>query len=582
MPPRAVAPDRHSTWNPGLDPLEKVTSQKTKAYLIADPADAFTRPIPIESSRTFIGRNAEDGNQIEVNDRHISRQHACIHRDAGQFVIEDLNSRNGTFLNQERIARASLKSHDKIRIGQQRYLFLVQPGPAARPAHQTQQEQTTLSVSHEELDLSAVWAQNATDAAYEFLNRKVTAPADPGKPVPLALQRLSLLYRLSEDLNAAGQTDDVYAKGIALVMQAMPAAEFALVAQPASAEDAFDIAAIQFQDQQPIEDQSVPVSQTVFDWVYRQKVALVSQDLGADQRFQDSESIQVHDLRAIVCVPIAGKEEVFGLLYAQANRLLSPFNRDDAEFVSAVANEMALNIANIRLQRQMLRNARMAAIGLTVSNLAHNIKNLLAVNQTAIQLMDTYVREKDFTHIEKKWHWIKDSLEGISKLSSDLLAYAREDQPWLKPIHVNKVVLAGRQVFEESISQIDAQMAFALTPDEPTWPLDEEQLQQALLNLVLNAADALKDKPAGRILIGTTIGRGGDLLISVTDDGCGIPAKYQGKVLDLFFTTKGSKGTGLGLPMVNKFVEKSGGELRFQSEEGQGSVFTMAFPPRDF
>ncbi len=566
-----------------MDPLEKAKLQEPKAYLVADPADAFTRPIPIESQRTFIGRHAEDGNEVQINDPHISRQHACIHRDEGQYVIEDLNSRNGTFLNQKRIARAALNNHDKISIGHHRYLFLMQPDTIGAPPHQPQQERTaTISISHEEMDLSAVWAQNASDAAHGFLNRNAALSADPAKAPPLAHQRLSLLYQLSEDLNATGKTSDVYAKGIELVMQAIPSAEFALVAQPATAEDGFIIEAIQFRHEKSGDGGAVPVSQTVFDWVFREKVALVSQDLGADQRFQDSESIQVHDLRSIICVPIAGKEEVFGLLYAQANKLLSPFNRDDAEFVSAVANEMALNIANIRLQRQMLRNARMAAIGLTVSNLAHNIKNLLAVNQTAIQLMDTYVKEKDFTHIDKKWHWIKDSLEGISKLSNDMLAYAREDQLWMKPIDVNKAVLAGRPIFEESTSLTRVQIVYELAPAEPTWRLDEEQLQQALLNLVLNAADALKDTPEGRIQIGTAVGRSGELLISVTDDGCGISAQNRGKVLDLFFTTKGSKGTGLGLPMVNKFVEKSGGELRFRSEEGHGSVFTMTFPRQDF
>jgi signal transduction histidine kinase len=567
-----------------LEPLDRATSEKHKAYLVADSADAFIRPIPIESERTVIGRTSENGNQVKINDRHISRQHACIHRQDGQYHIEDLDSRNGTFLNKERITRAPLQNHDKISIGRHRFLFLVQLESSGVPSQQPSKDDETasISISHAELDLSAVWAQNATGAAQGFLNRKVTASAEPEQPVPLAHQRLSLLYRLSENLNAAGQTGDVYAKGLELIMQAIPAAEFALIAQPAADDDGFHIEAIQLRDRPPSGGDAVPVSQTVFDWVFREKVALVSQDLGIDQRFQDSESIQVHDLRSIVCVPIAGKEEVFGLLYAQANKLLSPFNRDDAEFVSAVANEMALNIANIRLQRQMLRNARMAAIGLTVSNLAHNIKNLLAVNQTAIQLMDMHIREKDFTHIEKKWHWIKDSLEGISKLSTDLLAYAREDQPWTKPIDVNRAILSSRSIFEESTSRTGVQIAYALTPDDPTWPLDQEQLQQALLNLVLNAADALKDRPAGRILIGTAIGRSGELVISVTDDGCGIPDKNKGKVLDLFFTTKGSKGTGLGLPMVNKFVLKSGGELRFQSEEGQGTVFSMAFPPKDF
>jgi signal transduction histidine kinase len=68
------------------------------------------------------------------------------------------------------------------------------------------------------------------------------------------------------------------------------------------------------------------------------------------------------------------------------------------------------------------------------------------------------------------------------------------------------------------------------------------------------------------------------LRISVEDNGCGIPENDKGRILDLFFTSKGTKGTGLGLPMVQKFVERSGGQLEFQSEENKGSIFTMIFP----
>jgi len=111
--------------------------------------------------------------------------------------------------------------------------------------------------------------------------------------------------------------------------------------------------------------------------------------------------------------------------------------------------------------------------------------------------------------------------------------------------------------------------------------MDEVRLKQALLNLVINAADALKDREDARIVIETSVSNGRNLLISVADNGCGIAEGNKDKVLDLFFTTKGSRGTGLGLAMVQKFVEKSGGKLKFESEEGEGSVFKMFFPRVD-
>ena len=566
-----------------MNPLEKVKPENRKAYLIPYPIESFARPISIESGRTLIGRSPGEDIQIQINDRRISRQHACIHAQDSRFFIEDLNSQNGTYLNKSRVTKAPLNSHDRISIGNRSYLFLLQPPTDSASSSETPSDASaTIALSHEEMDLSDIWAQNAENAAHGFLHQDADPRFDTAQPDALAHQRLSLLYQLSESLSTAGRTSEVYQKGIELIMEAIPEAEFTLVAKKSVSEDAFTIRSIQLRDPQQAEGNPIPVSQTVFEWVLKEKVTLVSQNLGADQRFQDSESIRIHDLRAIVCVPIVGKKDVLGLLYAQSNNLLSPFTQDDAKFVSAVAREMALNIDNIHLQRNMLSNARMAAIGLTVSNLAHNIKNLLAVNQVAIQLMDSHIKEKDYTHIEKKWRWIKDSLDGISKLSTDMLEYAREDELFFKSIDVNAVIRANRPRLEESQSREGLTFEYALAPEDPHWPLDEEQLKQALLNLVLNAADALKEKPRGRILISTAVRHDQHLLISVADDGCGIPDKNQRKVLDLFFTTKGSKGTGLGLPMVHKFVEKSGGRLNFQSEEGQGSVFKMIFPQRNF
>ena len=547
------------------------------AYLIPYPIESFAKPIPIDAARTLIGRSPDACIKIQIAEKSISRKHACIHAEDGHFTIEDLRSQNGTFVNSERVDKARLKNHDKISIGSRTFLFLAQSDPAVDlPVEPSIETSETIAISLEEMDLSGVWAQNADDAARGFLNPVASGKGPP--PDPLALPRLALLHQLSENLRNATKVKDVYDKGIALIMEAIPVAEKTLVVKRTIADASFNVVAFKMRDPQQSKGDAIPVSHTVLDWVLTEKVSLVSQNISADQRFQSSDSIRIQDLRSIICVPITGKNNVIGLLYAQSNSLLSPFTKDDAVFASAVANEMALNIDNIRLRQKLLRNERMAAIGLTVSNLAHNIKNLLAVHSGAAQLMDIHIKEQDYNQIVNKWRYIEQSFTGVSRLANDMLEYAKEDELYVKTVDINKLIRSNRQLFEDSFARDGLKLNYDLTRQNPLWPIDEVQFQRALFNLVLNAADAVRDKKRGRIRIGTTVPKDHQLIVSVTDNGCGIPKNKKGKVLELFFTTKGSLGTGLGLPMVQKFVEKSGGKLKFQSKEGAGSVFKMIFP----
>jgi K+-sensing histidine kinase KdpD len=559
--------------------LDKVKRDNQRAYLITYPIASFARPIPIEREGTFIGRRPGDDIQIQIADRHISRRHARLYWEDGHFWVEDLGSQNGTFVNNVRIEKGRLQSHDKITIGHHTYLFLAQPDPVGDlPAKASLETSDTIAICSEEMNLSDIWAQNANHAARGFLHQVNDAATDTPQGDQLAPTRLAMLYQLSERLRNTSQAQAVFEKGIELILEALPAAESTLVAQRSAFDDSYRVAACQFRDPDQVSDDSIPFSQTVFDWVFKEQVTLVSQNLGADQRFQDSDSISMQGLRSIVCVPITGKKHVIGLLYAHSNSPLNPFTKDDALFVSAVANEMALNIDNIRLQQKLLNSERMAAIGLTVSNLAHNMKNLLAVNQGVAQLMDIHIGRQDFPQIQKKWQRVQNSLAGIGKLATEMLEYAKEDALYVKPVDINKMIWTNRHLFEDSLSRDGLTLAYALTRKNPVWPMDLVQLQRALFNLILNAADAVQEKKDAQIKISTAVGNDNQLRISVADNGCGIPQNTRGKVLELFFTTKGVQGTGLGLPMVQKFVEKSGGKLTFQSKEGSGSIFEMTFP----
>jgi len=257
---------------------------------------------------------------------------------------------------------------------------------------------------------------------------------------------------------------------------------------------------------------------------------------------------------------------------------LSSIIQEDAVFAAAVANELALNINNIRLQKEALRNERMAAIGLTVTDLAHNIRNLITLNQNAVDLMQMRIKRIEDPQLNKNWQWIQQSFSEINKLSTDMLEYTKEDELDLKMTDINRMILRYRKTFEENLSREGIAFEFSLSKENPKWMMDEKLFQRAFFNLVTNAIHAVKNRTKGQIIITTSVESNKYLVIGVGDNGCGIGAKTKSRIFDLFFTTKGTMGTGLGLPMVQKFVEKSGGRLEFESEEGAGSVFKMVFP----
>ena len=121
-------------------------------------------------------------------------------------------------------------------------------------------------------------------------------------------------------------------------------------------------------------------------------------------------------------------------------------------------------------------------------------------------------------------------------------------------------------------------MILDLNSGNDKWMMDAKQLQRALLNLVVNAIHAVEDREKGQITISSNMEDQQRLIVSVSDNGQGIDPQKKDKIFELFYTTKGTSGSGLGLPMVQKFVEQMGGTLDVVSEVGRGSTFKMIFP----
>lgn len=229
-----------------------------------------------------------------------------------------------------------------------------------------------------------------------------------------------------------------------------------------------------------------------------------------------------------------------------------------------------------QLEEKVRRSEKLAAIGKLAAGVAHEIRNpLSSIRGFAQYLRNAFKdkpREREYTET------IVLEVDRINSVVTDLLTFARPMEAELIPTDLTELIEhAVRLVEEDALSlNIDIQTDIQ---DLSKIPLDANQMTQAILNLLLNALQAVKN--GGRIEVGAELNPSDSLLkIWVEDDGSGIAAEQKEKIFDPFFTTR-EKGTGLGLAIVHKIVENHSGEINLQSPlagKTRGCRFTITIP----
>jgi signal transduction histidine kinase len=234
-----------------------------------------------------------------------------------------------------------------------------------------------------------------------------------------------------------------------------------------------------------------------------------------------------------------------------------------------------------RAQAALVQAQKMDAVGQLTGGIAHDFNNLLTVIVGNLELIQ---RRAGDERTERLAGYAQQAADRAAKLTHQLLAFSRSQRLNLEPVNLNTLVSGMSDLLARTIGpQIHIEMALG---DVAPWALaDENQLELAILNLAINARDAMSD--GGRLTISTgsresddgvlATGRYG--VVTVTDTGTGIPAALMDKVFDPFFTTKPvGKGTGLGLSQVFGIAEQSGGGVRIDSREGLGTAIEIWLP----
>ena len=265
------------------------------------------------------------------------------------------------------------------------------------------------------------------------------------------------------------------------------------------------------------------------------------------------------------------------------NKAIRDKNRNIVEIL-CVGNDVT---ERKELERQLSHALKMESVGTLAGGIAHGFNNLLMtiLGNTSLMLLNTDPGDPNY----KKLKTIEKQIESGSKLTSQLLGYARKGKYELKSMNMNHVVKDSSEVFARTRKDISVKLE--LSPDLLSVEADRNQIEQILWNLYVNAADAMPE--GGDFIIKTfntdhiKIGRnniyipkpGKYVLLTLTDTGSGMDKEIQERIFDPFFTTKAiGRGTGLGLASVYGIIKSHDGYIDVESKKGEGTTFTIYLP----
>jgi signal transduction histidine kinase len=362
--------------------------------------------------------------------------------------------------------------------------------------------------------------------------------------------------------------------------------------------DEFTPKALRWRDPTQRQEQ-MPVSRTVMEHVLNEKQGVLVSDAARDQRFRAVQSIVRFGVREIICVPMKGRHETLGVLYLdshtatagktgapvsrQGESVLFPgkFNADHLNLAIALAHQAALAVEETRYHQALLKAERLAAVGQTIAVLSHHIKNILHGLKFGGEMLKKGIDQMDAAFLNQGWVIVEKNQAKVYDLVMDMLSYSKEREPTLERVDLNAVL---RDVLElVAATARERKVLLRVVPDEtlPVCLADKEGIHRALLNLVGNALDAVEESAAPAITLSSLRERDGDgLCLKVEDNGTGIPPEKLGEIFRPFVSTKGARGTGLGLAVSRKVLREHGGDIVVESEVGKGSTFILRLPLR--
>ncbi|HUU69526.1 MAG TPA: ATP-binding protein [Planctomycetota bacterium] len=517
----------------------------------------------LEDGTCNIGRMM--GNEVIIYDEKVSSRHASIVRSAGKLILRDLQSRNGTFLNGLPVDSAVIRNSDIVRMGDTELVFHCseqQPSTDTAVVQLVGESESSPVIREtvQKTEGSTVFDVDLTGTSLEAL---------------LAAHRnLKALYRINSVFNSTFDLSVLFERIMDQIFDVTRATRGVLMLIDGNGALLPKV----IRNREEADGGKLVLSHTIVNKVLQRGSGILTSDAMADDRFSAEKSIMEFQIRSAMCVPIRYKDQITGIIYVDNKAPSGSFKRSDLELLAALAVEAGGAIENGKLYEANVRAERLAALGEALANLSHYIKNVLMCMQGGGQLVQKALDERNFVSLEKGWNIVRRNERKLSGLVMDMLSYCKERQPLYEQCDLAEVVREVIELSEPLLQEKQIKVEHNIGKGKATVEADSEGLTRALLNIITNAIDAI-EPGKGAISISVSEDRPArQVLITVKDNGCGIPPDVLPKIFEAFCSTKGSKGTGLGLAVVQKTVKEHGGTIDVRTKVGEGAAFIIKLP----
>jgi two-component system, NtrC family, sensor kinase len=330
------------------------------------------------------------------------------------------------------------------------------------------------------------------------------------------------------------------------------------------------------------EEAKIHVSRTILSHCLHNNEGVLSSNAMHDPRFASGDSVQRMHIRSAICSPIRFRERTYGAIYIDSSISNYTFTAEQLALMNAIGQHAGLALANAELHSHTLQQERLAAIGETVAQLSHSIKNMLQGLRGGADVVEMGLARSDLKIARGGWGIVQRNLSRIISLTMNMLAFSRQRRVEVELVRLAPLIDECVQLLESQCAAKQVAMLADVDPEMPPVPLDAPLIHQALMNLLTNAVEAVR--PGEGIITvkahyrPAAAGRHGEVEVRVIDNGPGIPASKQHWVFEPFNTTKGLKGTGLGLAVAKRVAEEHGGRVMLESAEGRGATFRIVIP----
>lgn len=532
--------------------------------------------------RLGIGREA--GNTIRLHDTEISRRHAELREvENGGYALADIGSANGTFVNNQRVKEAVLRAGDHILVGQTTLVYSAGRGESQAAADDLA-ERISLITRHD-LELSSAIVKTVSEGEG---SRLLTQPDKVKTPwLKTALANLTIMYEASQAISHILDLGELLNRILELIFRSIEADRGCVMLR----KEGGDLEPKALRWRKEVDDQEkIDVSRTIVEYVLTEKQGVLVSDASQDERFSTGQSIVRFGIREVICVPMKGRHETLGVLYLDTRSTArdvvthndprgGKFTEDHLALASAIAHQAALAVEETQYYQAMVQSERLAAIGQTIAALSHHIKNILQALNSGSEILEMGLKEKDDALMQQGWRMAAKAQRKISDLVMDMLSYSKEREPAVALTDLNALVGDVAELMDGRAKELGIRFSSDLDPNFPPIQVDAEGIHRALMNIVGNAFDAVDGRKSPQVTIGTRRDpEAGWVRLVVLDNGIGIPPEKIQDIFRPFISSKGSKGTGLGLAVSRKILREHGGDIIVQSQIGKVTRFILRLP----